>query len=403
GVRGDHEHAEHDDGIRLEDVALAHIIFFAAPFSSEVIDTRMPLTWIALNSINGLGPVGFGRLLERYGTPDAVFDKSPERIVREGFLTPALAAQLASPQLMEDANRQLQQAKRMGVSILTLTDQRYPPYLREIFAPPPLIFVRGDLSVFSRHAVAVVGTRSPTMYGKQSTAMIARELAERGLVIVSGLARGIDTVAHESALGAGGATIAVLGSGVDTIYPRVNAVLAEKIAASGLIVSEFPMGTAPEAFNFPRRNRIISGCAAAVVVVEAGEKSGSLITARYALQQGREVCAVPGPIHSPVSRGTFNLIREGAIPVRSGYELAESLTAVTNPHLAAILPKNELSETVFSEEERLVLEGLSDQPMRIDAIAEQHRIPIAELFVMLLNLELKGLVQQCSGQQFVRI
>ncbi|MBN1306878.1 MAG: DNA-processing protein DprA [Chitinispirillaceae bacterium] len=363
----------------------------------------MPLAWIALNSITGLGPVCFGRLLERYGTPDAVFDESPEKIVGDGLLTPALAAQLRSPELMESAKRQYDQAQRIGASILTLADHRYPPYLREIFAPPPLIFVRGDLSVFSRHAVAVVGTRSPTIYGKQSTALIARELAERGLVIVSGLARGIDTVAHESALGAGGATVAVLGCGVDIIYPRVNAALAEKIPASGLIVSEFPMGTAPEGFNFPRRNRIISGCAAAVVVVEAGEKSGSLITARYALQQGREVCAVPGPIHSPLSRGTFNLIREGATPVRSGYELAESLTIVTNPHCAAILPRHELSETVFSEEERLVLEGLSDQPMRIDVIAEQQRKPIAELFVMLLNLELKGLVQQCSGQQFVRI
>ena len=358
----------------------------------------MSLAWIALNSIVGLGPVGFGRLLERYGTAEAVFDESPDKIVREGLLTPALAAQLKSPQLMEVARLQLQQAREMDAAILTLADNRYPSYLREIFAPPPLIFVRGDPSVFSRHA------RSPTTYGKQATAQITRELVEHNFVIVSGLARGIDTAAHESALAAGGATIAVLGSGIDNIYPSVNIALADKIAASGCIVSEFPFGTAPEAFNFPRRNRIISGCAAAVIVVEAGEKSGSLITARYALQQGREVCAVPGPIHSPVSRGTFNLMREGATPVRSGHELAETLTAITSPRLAANLQqRHELSETVFTEGERLVLEGLSDIPMRIDAIAEQHRMPIADLFVMLLNLELKGLVQQFSGQQFVRV
>lgn len=364
----------------------------------------MSLAWIALNSITGLGPVRFNRLLERYGTAEAVFEESPEKIVREGLLTVALAEQLKSPQLMEAARMQIQQAAEMNTAILTLADSRYPPYLREIFAPPPLIFVRGDPSVFSRHAIAVVGTRTPTAYGRQATAQITRELVEHNFVIVSGLARGIDTIAHESALNAGGATIAVLGSGMDNIYPRVNISLAEKIAASGCIVSEFPFGTAPESFNFPRRNRIISGCSAAVIVVEAGEKSGSLITARYALQQGREVCAVPGPIHSPLSRGTFNLIRDGATPVRSGHELAETLVAVTAPQLSAnVLPRRELPETVFNEGERLVLEGLSDIPMRIDAIAQQHGIPIADLFVILLNLELKGLVQQCSGQQFVRV
>ncbi len=364
----------------------------------------MPLAWIALNSIIGLGPVRFARLLEKYGSPETVFEESPERIVRDGLLTSTLAEQLHAPHLMPEAQRQLQRARQFNITVLTLADERYPPYLREIFAPPPVLFVRGDLSVFSRHAVAVVGSRSPTVYGKQATALIVRELVEEHFVIVSGLARGIDAIAHETALACGGTTIAVLGSGVDNIYPRVNAALAERIAGSGLIVSEFPLGTAPEAFNFPRRNRIISGCSAAVVVVEAGEKSGALITARYALQQGREVCAVPGPISSPLSRGTFNLIREGAVPVRSGRELAESLDVITNPGLVAVAqPHHELPETVFTEEERVVLEGLSATPMRVDAIAEQHRLPIADLFVVLLNLELKGLVQQCSGQQFVRV
>jgi DNA processing protein len=295
-------------------------------------------------------------------------------------------------------------AYRAKVEVLTLADPRYPLYLREIFAPPPLIFVGGDLSVLSRHAVAIVGSRSPTVYGKQATTLICRELVERHFTIVSGLARGIDTVAHETALQHGGITIAVLGSGVDVVYPHINASLTNRIRESGVILSEFPMGSAPETFNFPRRNRIISGCSAAVIVVEAGEKSGSLITARHALQQGREVCAVPGPINSPLSRGTFNLIREGATPVRSGYELADSLVVVSNSQHTAMLPsKPGLPETFFSQEERLVFDGLSDRPMHIDAIAEQLNVPIPDLFVMLLNLELKGLVQQCSGQQFIRV
>lgn len=364
----------------------------------------MPIAWLALNSISGLGPVRFGRLLERYGSPEAVLDAPPDLLMSEGVVPNSVAEKFREPGIMEAAHRQLEQARRMDAVVLTLADNRYPPYLRQIFAPPPVIFVRGDLTIFTRHAAAIVGTRSPTVYGKQVTTLIARELVEEHFVIVSGLARGIDTVAHETALNTKGATIAVLGCGIDTVYPRINEDLARRIAVNGLIVSEFPIGTAPDTFNFPRRNRIISGLSAAVVVVEAGEKSGSLITARYALQQGREVCAVPGPIHSPLSRGTFDLIKEGATPVRSGRELAESLTAVTAPLVVASGSEHrQLAESIFSEEERRIFEGLSDEPMRIDTIAEQHGMPIADLFVMLLNLELKGHVQQCSGQQFVRV
>jgi DNA processing protein len=366
----------------------------------------MSVAWLALNSVNGLGPVRFARLLEKYGSPEAVLDVPRDLLTADGILSDALVEKLRDPGIVEAAEQQLDKASRTGISVLTLADERYPPYLRQIFAPPPVIFVKGDLSAVSRHAVGIVGTRSPTVYGKQATTLITRELVNEHFVIVSGLARGIDTVAHETALASGGATIAVLGCGIDIIYPRVNEPLARKIASgTGLIVSEFPLGTLPETFNFPRRNRIISGLSAAVVVVEAGEKSGALITARYALQQGREVCAVPGPINSPLSRGTFNLIKEGATPVRSGRELAESLAAVTAPLGAAEAAQEpaELPETVFSEEERQIYNGLSDRPARIDEIAEQHRMPIADLFVMLLNLELKGLVQQCSGQQFVKV
>ncbi len=366
----------------------------------------MPFAWIALNSIAGLGPVRFGRLLEKYGSPEAVFEESADGLVRGGFLTTALAGRLRDPAIMENARRQVERARELGITILTLADKTYSPYLREIFAPPPVLFVRGDLSALSRHGVAVVGSRFPTAYGKLAATRISSELVESGFVVVSGLAHGIDTAAHEAALAAGGTTIAVLGSGIDQIYPRQNRALSESIAGKGLLVSEFPVGTAPEAFNFPRRNRIISGCSAAVVVVEAGERSGSLITARYALQQGREVCAVPGPINSPLSMGTFCLLRDGAAPVRSGAELAESLGRATGMNLgtAAGGPvQAELSESVFTGDERRVFESLSHEPSRIDELAERHRLPIPDMLVVLLNLELKGLIQQCSGQQFVRV
>lgn len=367
--------------------------------------TDMAIAWIALNSINGLGPVKFGRLLERYGSPEAVFESSADEMVREGLLTAALAEKFKPSELMDNAQRELERAYRMGVEVITLVDKRYPPYLREIFAPPPLIFVRGDPAVLSRHSVAVVGARSPTAYGRAAAAKIVRELVEERFVIVSGLARGIDTEAHTAALNHGGTTVAVLGSGLDMVYPKSNEALCERIVANGAVVSEFSLGTNPEACNFPRRNRIISGCSAAAVVVEAGGKSGSLITARYALQQGREVCAVPGPINSAMSAGTFELLRDGATPVRSGHELAESLVTVSNPALAQAdaSPQKQLDDTVFTETERQVFGGLSEVPRSIDVIAEVNGMPMSELFVTLLNLELRGLVKQYSGQQFVKV
>lgn len=364
----------------------------------------MSVAWIALNSVNGLGAVTFGKLLDRYGSPETVLATPAEQLIEDGLLSPALATGVHDTLLIERAEQQFETAQKMGVITLTLQSEHYPSFLKEIFAPPPLLFALGNLSALSFHSVAIVGSRSPTVYGKHVTAQITRELTHHHFTIISGLASGIDTIAHETTLECGGSTIAVLGCGIDNIYPRSNQKLSERICTNGLLISEFPFKTRPEAFNFPRRNRIISGCSSAVIVVEAGERSGSLITARYALQQGREVCAVPGPINSPLSRGTFNLIRDGATPVRSGHELAESLSVVTLP--AAIEQahrRQEPAESLFTVEERQVYNALSDDPMGLDAIADKQQKPIEDLFVILLNLELKGLVQQCSGQQFTRI
>jgi DNA processing protein len=302
------------------------------------------------------------------------------------------------------AETQLESASKYGVSVVTLSDKDYPQYLREIFAPPPLLYVKGCREVLKRHAVSVVGTRNPTSYGKNSATTITRELVEHNLVIVSGLARGIDTFAHECCIQSQGVTIAVLGSGLDTIYPPVNRDLASKICEKGVLISEFPMGTPPEAFNFPRRNRIISGLSAAVIVVEAGLRSGSLITAQFALQQGRDIFAVPGPITSLMSVGTFNLIREGAVPARSGHEIAESLKVILSPVVqCAFTALPVFNPGLLLESEWKIFQQLSDVPVRIDDLSVMLGIEIADLYPVLLNLEIKGLIHQGSGQSFTKI
>lgn len=362
----------------------------------------MPLHWIALNAVKGLGPVKIKQLLENFGEPKAVFNQSPSKLVQQGFVSESIASQLGDPYLFNFAQKQLSWAEKLKISIITLLDSAYPSYLKEIFAPPPIIYLKGKISVVQKTAVAVVGTRMPTVYGKKVTDSICSELVEQKLVIVSGLARGIDTAAHQSCLIHKGETVAVQGCGLDRCYPPENRDLSEKIVENGVLLSEFPLGTPPEAYNFPRRNRIISGLSTAVLVVEAGIKSGSLITAHYALQQNREIFAVPGPINSPMSNGTFNLIREGAIPARSGYEIAESLKITTlsvKNHTSC--PSAGFSMELLQDSEKEIFEQLSNVPARIDDISTKTGIEIAGLYPLLLNLELKGFIRQISGQMYV--
>lgn len=370
----------------------------------------MCIAWIALSLVRGLGPATFKKIIEKYGDPENFFEAIKDNKA-EGILSEEIKTEIIKNKslLFKKAEEQKILAEKKKVKIITYNDKAYPLYLKEIFAPPPLLYVKGDASVLSQYCVAVVGTRSPTLYGRKATELITEELVESNLVIVSGLAMGIDTIAHETTLKKGGKTIAVLGSGVDNIYPRFNEKLAEKISEGGCVISEFPLGTFPEAFNFPRRNRIISGCSVAIVVVEAGEKSGSLITAKYALQQGREVYAVPGSIFSPQSKGTFNLIKEGAMPLSSGRVLAEDIKVITNRELIVKETKKEEEKSHreninFTKEEIIILDILSkDKPTHIDEIAEKQGIAGPDLFVTLLNLELKGIIQQCGGQHFVKV
>ena len=365
----------------------------------------MPLHWIALNAVKGLGPVRIKHLLSYFDSPETIFKKPSSILRKTGLFSDESIKQIRDPDLLKQAEEQLNLAQSQNIRIFTLQDSDYPQILREIFAPPPVLYAKGQFEVFTKHSIAVVGMRQPGTYGRNATPHIIQELIKHNIAIISGLALGIDSIAHKACLENGGSTIAVLGSGVDKIYPAANRNLAGQIEAGGAIISEFPLGTSPLPYNFPRRNRIISGLSAGVLVVEAGKKSGSLITAHYALQQGRDVFAVPGSIFSDKSDGTFNLIKNGAIPVHSAQDILDSIELVAHscskPEIVS--KATQLPLELLNSEERLVVDTLSETPMRLDQIAEKIQKKVADLFSILLNLELKGIVQQVAGQQYVRI
>ena len=363
----------------------------------------MSSAWILLNSIDGIGPVRFSRLLTQFGSPEEVLKQKPETIAAFVGLDKTATAQLHDPKTAAFAEEQQRTASDTGVTILTLTSPEYPPLLKQIFAPPPVLFVKGQLAAFGHHAIGVVGTRRPTNYGRDVTAKICGELCDRGITVVSGMAQGIDTVAHQVCIERKTYTIAVLGCGIDRVYPSANSELADRIAAHGALVSEFYMGAPPLTHHFPRRNRIISGLSTGVLVVEAGTKSGALITANYALQQNRDVFAVPGPITSPASAGTFELIKNGATPVRSAADIIEALEVL--PSIIHAAYPNVLTQRIplelLSEDERLIAGTLCEKPQRIDQIAALCGRPVENMFGILLNLELKGFIKQVAGQQYV--
>jgi DNA processing protein len=305
-----------------------------------------------------------------------------------------------------------------GVATLDLADEHYPAWLRAIPDPPPVLYCDGSLEPGDRQAVAIVGSRRATPYGLRVTDALARELSRLGFTIVSGFARGIDAAAHRAALASGGRTVAVLGCGLDVDYPSGHASLRAEIAGSGAVLTEFAPGTAPFATNFPRRNRIISGLALGVVVVEAAEDSGSLITARLALEQGREVFAVPGPIDAPTSRGPHGLLKQGAKLVETVNDIVEELLPQLESPLTPTLSGNPLLPRMqrvmgrgkreeessepegLSQEERLIYSVMGREPLHLDDLTEQSRLPAAEVARILLGLELKALVHQLPGQQY---
>ncbi|MCB9134703.1 MAG: DNA-protecting protein DprA [Anaerolineales bacterium] len=342
----------------------------------------------------GIGAVRFRQLLNYFGDAKTAWHAS-ERELRSCGLSEKVIQNLIQLRTGVDLALIGTQLASSNVTALTWDDPQYPRRLQEIDQPPPILYVRGTLTEVDEWAVAIVGTRRVTTYGKQVAEQLATVLAHNGVTIVSGLARGVDSVAHQTALKAGGRTIAVLGSGVDNLYPPENRKLAEDMMQSGAVVSDYALGTPPEAANFPPRNRIISGLAMATVVIEASRQSGALITAEFAAEQGREVFAVPGSIFAPQSQGTNQLIQQGARPMLSPQEVLEALDlgrAVQQREARAALPANDL--------ETRILALIRNEALHVDEISVQAQLPIKEITATLTMMELKGMVRQMGGMQY---
>jgi DNA processing protein len=372
--------------------------------------------WVALNMTPGIGPRAAAKLLERFGSAEAVFGATRAELEQLRLLPEAVDS-IVAQDLLERAELESEQVKLFDAEILILDDGVYPSMLREIFDPPITLYVKGAWEdCFERPCVAIVGSRRCSTYGQNAALMLSRDLAQRGVTVVSGFARGIDAAAHRGALEASGRTVAVLGTGIDQYYPRDHQKLAEEILASGgALVTQFPLGTPPTSENFPYRNRIISGLSLGVVVIEAAENSGSLITARLAIEQNREVYAVPGNITSKNSFGTNYLIKgAGAKLVQQWQDIASELP----PQIAAkILPppfgerKKERSfvdqlslvPQTLKGHERVVFKLLSpDSPIHIDALAQETNLSVSEVTAALLGLEMRELIRALPGKCFVR-
>ncbi|MGC9333290.1 MAG: DNA-processing protein DprA [Anaerolineae bacterium] len=351
--------------------------------------------WVGFSKVSGIGATRLRALIDYFGELETAWNADAHDLRQAGLDRRSLD-NLLKARAKLDLGAEVQRLARAGIQVLTWDDADYPPNLRQIYNAPPVLYVQGRIETRDEWAVAVVGTRRASVYGKEAARMLAAGLAQAGVTVVSGLARGIDTVAHRSCLEAGGRTLAVLGCGLDTIYPRENTRLAAEIVEHGALVSEYALGTRPEARNFPPRNRIISGLTLGTVVVEAGQSSGALITADFAAEQGRDVFAVPGSIFARASRGTNELIEQGAKVVRDVADILEelNLTMVSEQAQArAIIPDNEI--------EALLLEHLSSEPVHVDYLGRAVELPIAQVSSTLALMELKGMVRQVGGMSYV--
>ena len=359
-----------------------------------MIDKRY---WIGFNLIKGIGAVRMQALIRHFGDLEAAWKAAPIELARAG-LGRKLIERILQAREQVDLEKLWARIESQGIKILTWEDEAYPQRLKEIEQPPPVLYIRGEYLPDDLFAVAIVGTRRITPYGRQITEELAAYLAANRITVISGLARGVDAMAHQTALKAGGRTIGVLGSGVDKIYPPEHRALAEKMTEHGAIISDYAPGTPPDASNFPPRNRIISGLSLAVVVIEAGETSGALITAEFAAEQGREVFAVPGSILAPQSKGTNKLIQNGALPLLSVHDLMQALDLTRmGEHKAArkAIPSDET--------EARLMNVLSEQPLHVDEIRNQTELPIEKVSATLALMELKGMVRQVGGMNYVAV
>jgi DNA processing protein len=351
--------------------------------------------WVAFNNIPGIGRVRLGQLESYFGSLEPAWRAAPGELKRAGLDGPALKA-IAQWRDKIDPDAEMARLENFNIKVLTCNDPAYPHRLKEIYDFPPVLYQRGSLEPEDDWCLAVVGTRRATVYGRQVTEEMVTDLARSKITIVSGLARGVDTIAHRSALEAGGRTIAVFACGLDSVYPAENQKLAHDIMEHGALLSEYPPGTRPKAENFPRRNRILSGLSLGVLVTEAGEGSGAMITAHLALEQNREVFAIPGSVLSPASRGTNRLIQEGAKLVREYMDILEEL------NLTSVARQMEMREVLpESETEGVLLKQLSAEPSHIDEVCRRSGLPAATVSGTLAMMELKGLVRQVGTMNYV--
>ena len=351
--------------------------------------------WVGFSLISGIGPVKFNQLENYFGSLEHAWQAAPADLKQAGLDKGAIQAiNNRRPKISLEA--EMEKLERYGVKVLTWRDPDYPARLEEIYDYPPVLYIRGSLVPEDEWCLAVVGTRKATVYGRQVTEEIVTDLARSKITIVSGLARGIDSIAHRAALEAGGRSIAIFACGLDIVYPSENANLARQIMQQGALISEYPLGVSPRADNFPRRNRIMSGLSLGVLIVEADETSGAMITAHMALEQNREVFAIPGSILSPASRGTNRLIQEGAKLVSSYTDILEEL------NLTAVAHQIEMKEIIpSSDTEALLLKQLSAEPTHIDEVCRSSGLPVSTVSSTLTLMELKGMVKQVGNMNYV--
>ena len=356
--------------------------------------------WFALSRIKGLGCVSVKRLAGQFADPRSIFAASRSALEQVEDLSADAIDGIINFQRWAAMDEEIGRIYDAGITLIGYSDRNYPGRLRTIADPPPLLYVKGELKEVDDRAVAVVGSRSASDYGRRVARDLARGLADVGFTVVSGMARGIDGMAHEAALNAGGRTLAVLGSGVERAYPPEHGKLYERISGQGALISELPLGTRPLAFNFPARNRLISGVALGVVVVEATEKSGSLITASLAVEQGREVFAVPGEIGSSRSRGAHRLIRQGATLVESVDDILEEIAPQLLPQRGTALAKPLTLPPNVSTEARVIFSLLQVGSLQVDEVIERSGLVAPRVLQILLELELQGFVRQLPGNKY---
>ncbi len=367
------------------------------PTAIKPADTTEELKyWLAFNRLPGIGRVRYSALLNRFGRLSEAW-RAGASDLRAAGLTAGIVRSITSERAAVDPDSELALLARHDVRALTWDDHEYPPLLKETDDPPPVLYIRGDVSSLADWCVSVVGTRRPTPYGRQVAEELSSQLASNGICVVSGLARGVDAIAHRAALAAGGRTIAVMASGLDIVYPPEHAKLAREIAEHGALISEQPLGTQPRGDYFPRRNRIMSGISLGVLVVEGDVKSGAVITATCANDQGRDVFAVPGSIFSPQSRGTNALIRDGARLVQKVEDILEEL------NLTMVPQQMEMKELVpATDTEAGLLRHISQEPVHIDEICRQSGLAAATVSSVLAMMELKGMIRQIGPMAYVR-